>query len=63
MPSGVLIADAFQYLQSAGAGRHPCIAPSVTILALNFVGEGGRKRWTGVAKASSRRATTGPILT
>ena len=42
MPSwGVLIADSFQYLQSAPAlAVIPCVTLSVTILALNFVGEG-----------------------
>ena len=42
MPSwGVLIADSFQYLQSAPAlAVIPCLALSLTILALNFVGEG-----------------------
>ena len=42
MPSwGVLIADSFQYLQSAPAlAIIPCVTLSVTILALNFVGEG-----------------------
>ena len=42
MPSwGVLIADSFQYLQSAPAlAVIPCLALSVTILTLNFVGEG-----------------------
>lgn len=39
---GVLIADSFQYLQSAPAlAVIPCVTLSVTILALNFVGEGG----------------------
>ena len=55
MPSwGVLIADSFQYLQSAPAlAVIPCIALSVTILALNFVGEGGAEAMDpGVAKAS-----------
>ena len=38
---GVLIADSFQYLQSAPAlAVIPCVTLSVTILALNFVGEG-----------------------
>jgi peptide/nickel transport system permease protein len=38
---GVLIADSFQYLQSAPAlAIIPCLTLSVTILALNFVGEG-----------------------
>jgi ABC-type dipeptide/oligopeptide/nickel transport system permease subunit len=38
---GVLIADSFQYLQSAPAlAIVPCVALSLTILALNFVGEG-----------------------
>lgn len=38
---GVLIADSFQYLQSAPAlAIVPCLTLSVTILALNFVGEG-----------------------
>lgn len=38
---GVLIADSFQYLQSAPAlAIVPCVTLSVTILALNFVGEG-----------------------
>jgi ABC-type dipeptide/oligopeptide/nickel transport system permease subunit len=38
---GVLIADSFQYLQSAPAlAIIPCVTLSVTILALNFVGEG-----------------------
>ena len=42
MPSwGVLIADSFQYLQSAPAlAIIPCVTLSITILALNFVGEG-----------------------
>ncbi|HWC02465.1 MAG TPA: ABC transporter permease [Methylomirabilota bacterium] len=42
MPSwGVLIADSFQYLQTAPAlAVIPCAALSTTILALNFVGEG-----------------------
>jgi ABC-type dipeptide/oligopeptide/nickel transport system permease subunit len=42
MPSwGVLIADSFQYLQSAPAlAVIPCATLSATILALNFVGEG-----------------------
>ncbi len=42
MPSwGVLIADSFQYLQSAPAlAVIPCVTLSVTILALNFLGEG-----------------------
>ena len=55
MPSwGVLIADSFQYLQSAPAlAIVPCIALSVTILALNFVGEGAAEAMDpGVAKAS-----------
>ena len=55
MPSwGVLIADSFQYLQSAPAlAVIPCIALSVTILALNFVGEGAAEAMDpGVAKAS-----------
>jgi ABC-type dipeptide/oligopeptide/nickel transport system permease subunit len=55
MPSwGVLIADSFQYLQSAPAlAVVPCIALSVTILALNFVGEGAAEAMDpGVAKAS-----------
>jgi ABC-type dipeptide/oligopeptide/nickel transport system permease subunit len=38
---GVLIADSFQYLQSAPAlAVIPCTTLSVTILALNFLGEG-----------------------
>lgn len=38
---GVLIADSFQYLQSAPAlAVIPCVTLSVAILALNFVGEG-----------------------
>jgi ABC-type dipeptide/oligopeptide/nickel transport system permease subunit len=38
---GVLIADSFQYLQSAPAlAIIPCATLSATILALNFVGEG-----------------------
>jgi ABC-type dipeptide/oligopeptide/nickel transport system permease subunit len=38
---GVLIADSFQYLQSAPAlAIVPCLALSITILALNFLGEG-----------------------
>jgi peptide/nickel transport system permease protein len=38
---GVLIADSFQYLQSAPAlAIIPCLTLSITILALNFVGEG-----------------------
>jgi ABC-type dipeptide/oligopeptide/nickel transport system permease subunit len=38
---GVLIADSFQHLQSAPAlAIIPCAALSLTILALNFVGEG-----------------------
>jgi ABC-type dipeptide/oligopeptide/nickel transport system permease subunit len=38
---GVLIADSFQYLQSAPAlAIIPCLSLSLTILALNFVGEG-----------------------
>jgi ABC-type dipeptide/oligopeptide/nickel transport system permease subunit len=38
---GVLIADSFQYLQSAPTlAVIPCVTLSVTILALNFVGEG-----------------------
>ena len=55
MPSwGVLIADSFQYLQSAPAlAIVPCIALSVTILALNFVGEGAAEAMDpGVSKAS-----------
>ena len=55
MPSwGVLIADSFQYLQSAPAlAIVPCIALSVTILALNFVGEGAAEAIDpGVSKAS-----------
>jgi ABC-type dipeptide/oligopeptide/nickel transport system permease subunit len=55
MPSwGVLIADSFQYLQSAPAlAIVPCITLSVTILALNFVGEGAAEAMDpGVAKAS-----------
>jgi peptide/nickel transport system permease protein len=42
MPSwGVLIADSFQYLQSAPAlAVIPCVTLSATILALNFLGEG-----------------------
>jgi len=55
MPSwGVLIADSFQYLQCAPAlAIVPCIALSVTILALNFVGEGAAEAMDpGVAKAS-----------
>jgi ABC-type dipeptide/oligopeptide/nickel transport system permease subunit len=42
MPSwGVLIADSFQYLQTAPAlAVIPCAALPTTILALNFVGEG-----------------------
>jgi ABC-type dipeptide/oligopeptide/nickel transport system permease subunit len=55
MPSwGVLIADSFQYLQSAPAlAVIPCIALSVTILALNFVGEGAAEAMDpGVAKAA-----------
>jgi ABC-type dipeptide/oligopeptide/nickel transport system permease subunit len=55
MPSwGVMIADSFQYLQSAPAlAVIPCIALSVTILALNFVGEGAAEAMDpGVARAS-----------
>jgi len=55
MPSwGVLIADSFQYLQSAPAlAIVPCIALSVTILALNFVGEGAAEAIdSGVSKPS-----------
>lgn len=55
MPSwGVLIADSFQYLQSAPAlAIVPCIALSVTILALNFVGEGAAEAIDpGVSKPS-----------
>jgi peptide/nickel transport system permease protein len=38
---GVLIADSFQYLQSAPAlAVIPCVTLSATILTLNFVGEG-----------------------
>jgi ABC-type dipeptide/oligopeptide/nickel transport system permease subunit len=38
---GVLIADSFQYLQSAPSlAIIPCATLSITILALNFVGEG-----------------------
>lgn len=42
MPSwGVLIADSFQYLQSAPSlAVIPCVTLSATILALNFLGEG-----------------------
>jgi ABC-type dipeptide/oligopeptide/nickel transport system permease subunit len=55
MPSwGVLIADSFQYLQSAPAlAVIPCVALSATILALNFVGEGVAEAMDpGVRKAS-----------
>jgi ABC-type dipeptide/oligopeptide/nickel transport system permease subunit len=55
MPSwGVLIADSFQYLQSAPAlAIIPCATLSVTILALNFVGEGAAEAMDpGVRRAS-----------
>lgn len=55
MPSwGVLIADSFQYLQSAPAlAIIPCVTLSITILALNFVGEGAAEAMDpGVRRAS-----------
>jgi ABC-type dipeptide/oligopeptide/nickel transport system permease subunit len=59
MPSwGVLIADSFQYLQSAPAlAVIPCVTLSVTILALNFVGEGAAEAMDPSVRAAPGRGT------